>query len=174
MIPPLAWCRMSLECIVGTCNLLATLVTLSLQLWKVTGKRSDMIDMSHQSWWGLLWIFQKGTCEPAGKAKKPSSWHWFLIINIQSNMVAIVSSIITKIFNPRKYWMVTIQPFIKTLRNSVSVLFIASLLFDFCSICFLLFDSVLCLIQCSISQCSIVQCIFLIWYWNCIPGNSIP
>jgi hypothetical protein len=34
---PLAWFRMSFEGIVGTRNLLATLVTLSLQLWNSTG-----------------------------------------------------------------------------------------------------------------------------------------
>ncbi len=37
VIPPLAWCRMSFECIVGIHNLPATLVTLSLQLWNLTG-----------------------------------------------------------------------------------------------------------------------------------------
>jgi hypothetical protein len=31
-----------------------------------------------------------------------------------------------KIFNPCKYWIVTIQPFVKTLNYSVPVLFIAS------------------------------------------------
>jgi hypothetical protein len=64
-----------------------------------------------------------------------------------------------------------IQPLVKTLCNSVSVSFIASLMFNFFSFCFLLFDSVLCsiqctiiisiqclIIQCSIIQCSIIQC----------------
>jgi hypothetical protein len=37
---------------------------------------------------------------------------WFLIINIQVNGVSIVRSVITKIFNPCKYWTVTVQPFI--------------------------------------------------------------
>jgi hypothetical protein len=34
--------------------------------------------------------------------------------------------VITRIFNPCKYWTVTIQTFLKTPSNSVSVLFIAS------------------------------------------------
>jgi hypothetical protein len=43
---PLAWCRMSLECIVGTHNFLATLVTLSLQLWNLT---STALEVRHEA-----------------------------------------------------------------------------------------------------------------------------
>ncbi len=32
-----------------------------------------MLEMRHQCWWGLLLILKKATCEPTGKAKKPSS-----------------------------------------------------------------------------------------------------
>ncbi len=46
--------------------------------------------------------FQKATCEPTGKAKKPCQYIRFLTFNIQANRVAIVSSVITKIFNPIK------------------------------------------------------------------------
>jgi hypothetical protein len=55
--------------------------------------------------------FQKATCEPAGKAKNPSSEcsMFHIVINIQADRFAMVSSVITKIFNPSKYWMVTNQ-----------------------------------------------------------------
>jgi membrane-associated protease RseP (regulator of RpoE activity) len=44
------------------------------------------------------------------------------------NRVAIVNSVIKKIFNPCKYWGsgVMIQPFCKPISDPVSVLFIAS------------------------------------------------
>jgi hypothetical protein len=105
MIPLLAWCRMSLERIVEPsisqllswhyhCNYGTWLV----MCWHVT------VDMRQQSCWGGSMAFQKATSEPAGKTKKPTSWHLIPHNYIQASRVAIISSIITKIFNPCKYW----------------------------------------------------------------------
>ncbi len=74
----------------------------------------------------------------------------------EQNQVAIVNSIIRKIFNPCKYWAVTIKPFRKHSNHSVTVLFVASFYF-------LTFGhSLLCANQCFCSnvQCLITQCIF--------------
>jgi hypothetical protein len=69
----------------------------------------------------------------------------------EQNRVAIVNSGITKIFNPCKYLMVTIQHFRKTLNDSVPVLFITSFIVQ------------VLLIQCFYwiqSFCLTIQCIF--------------
>ncbi len=60
----------------------------------------------------LMWAFmnfQKATCEPAGKAKKPSSECLISHNNIQAVRVAIESSVITNLFNISKYLTVTVQ-----------------------------------------------------------------
>jgi hypothetical protein len=44
----------------------------------------------------------------------------------------VSDTVITKIFNSCKYWTVMIQPYVKTISNSVFALLVASLLFDFC------------------------------------------
>jgi hypothetical protein len=84
-------------------------------------------------------VFHKAAHEPAGKTKKLSQDIWFLTNNIQANRVAIVSSIITKIFNlasigrSRFNLSFNIQWF--------SVCFVRyQLLFDCCLSCFILFD----------------------------------
>jgi hypothetical protein len=63
---PLAWSRMSLERIIGTCNLPATLLTLSLQLWNATGS-AGVIGMKQQSCWGVLWFFKRPQVRPLEK-----------------------------------------------------------------------------------------------------------
>jgi hypothetical protein len=70
---------------------------------------------------------QKATHESAGRQRNPLHDVCFLIINIQAKRVALVSSVITKIFNSCKYWTVTIQPYVETISNSVSALLVASL-----------------------------------------------
>ncbi len=107
-------------------------------------------------------------CELLGKAKKPSSECLISHVNIHANRAAIVSSVITKIFNPSMYWMVTIEPlFLMTLFWAVLVFFIASFycltfvqLSAFCSIRF-------------IFQCLHYSVNFLSWYRKC-PDVSIP
>ncbi len=159
---------MSLERILETHNLLATLMKLSWQLWNSTG---TALAIRHEATKGAggFYGFLKGhvwACwkNSAARLLMPHE------ITHGQNRVAVVNSVITKIFNPCKYWTVTIQPFVKTLNPSVSVLFVTSLLFNFCSLCFLLFDSVL-LFNYSMCDFSVY---FLFWYWNCIPGISIP
>jgi hypothetical protein len=72
-------------------------------------------------------VIQKTTSEPAGKTQNSEAR--LLMpheLTHRQNTVAIVNSVITKIFNPCKYWLVTIQRFCKTLNHSVPVLSIAS------------------------------------------------
>jgi hypothetical protein len=86
-------------------------VTLSLQLWNLTGAA---LEVTHEATWvlGNSIILQRAMSEPAGKkqnsAAQPLMPHE---LTHEQNRVAIVKSVITKIFNPSKYWMVTIQPF---------------------------------------------------------------
>ncbi len=155
---------------VGTRNIPDTLVTLSLQLWYCAG----MLGVRHQSWWGVLW-FSKGHLKPLGRQRNPCHDIWFLINKIQANRVAIDSSVITKIFNPCKYWTVKIQPFVKhsVFQCLLCLLPVYCLTVDhsvfFCSIrCF--FN----LICCQTIQCLITLCILLFWHWICIPGTLIP
>jgi hypothetical protein len=78
----------------------------------------------------------------------------------EQNRVAIVDSLILKIFNRSKYYMVTIQPFLKTLICSVPALFIVSFYCLTLVHSVLLFDSVLC----SIVQCLNYSVCFLFWH----------
>jgi hypothetical protein len=81
-----------------------------------------------------------------GRQRNPHQNVWFLIINIQAIKVAIVSSIITKIFKPCKYWTVTNQPFVKTFSNSVSFFYFLPV---YCStfVHSLFFCSIQCFVQ---------------------------
>jgi hypothetical protein len=63
-----------------------------------------------------------------GRQRNQQQNFWFLTFNIQANRVAIVNSVITKRFNPCKYWTIMIQPFHKTLKQFCVCLFIASLI----------------------------------------------
>jgi hypothetical protein len=90
-------------------------------------------------------VFQEATSEPAEKGNRQHDI-WCLITNIWANRVAIVSSVITKIFTPCKYWTVTTPPSFTSSVNqglfcSLPVLLFMccltfSRLFSFCSICF--------------------------------------
>jgi hypothetical protein len=67
------------------------------------------VRMKQQSCWGVAWFFKRPRVSPL---KKQKNWHhdiWCLIDNTRANRVAIVSSVITKIFNPCKHWTVKIQ-----------------------------------------------------------------
>jgi hypothetical protein len=112
---PLAWSRMSLERIVGTRNLPATHYTIIVLMehdWYCTG----VVGVKQQSCWGVLWLFKRPQVSLLEKQRNRQHDIWCLMTNTWANRVAIVSSVITKIFNPCKYWMVTIQP-------SVAVMF---------------------------------------------------
>ncbi len=63
---------MSLEHLVGTHNLPATLVTLSLQLWNSTGTELGRLYEATKLLGGSM-VFQKATCEPTGKTKETDS-----------------------------------------------------------------------------------------------------
>ncbi len=114
--------------------------------------------------WALM-NFQKATCEPLGRKRSPPQYIRFLIFNIQANRVAIVSSVITKIFNPSKYWTVTIQLLFE--RHSFDQ-WLYCLLLVFIVRFSALFDLVL------LFQCSNYSVYVLSWSWKCIPGISIP
>ncbi len=106
---------------------------------------------------GSPWFFQRAISEPAGR-KWNSAARLLMPYELthEQNRVAIVSSVITKIFNPCKYWTVTIQPFSKnpTINCLYCLLpvFLARLLFIQC------FCSFQCI--CLIIQCLITQSIF--------------
>ncbi len=109
--------------------------------------------------WALM-NFSKATCEPAGKAKKFSSVRLISHNNIQANKVAIVSSVITKIFNPRKHWTVTIPLLLNdTLLISACIICCLFLLFDVSSIQYF-FDSMLLFDLILFFSIQIIQCIF--------------
>jgi hypothetical protein len=130
--PPLAWCRMSFERIVGTvisrlfsrhyhCNYGTWLVL----HWSVRYKATKM---------GVSMVFQEAKVYPLKKQRNWQHGFWCLITNTRANRVGIVSSVITKIFNPCKYWT---QPSVYIFSESVFVFLprqftvIVQLLFNF-------------------------------------------
>jgi hypothetical protein len=104
---PLACCRMSLECLVGTRKFPTTLVTLSLQFrtrlvlhWCIKSKASVLVRafMHYSACW---------------RSKKALVSIRCLTINTRANRVAIVYSVIARIFNP----MQVLGSHISTLSN---------------------------------------------------------
>ncbi len=87
---------------------------------------TDMLEMRHQCWWGLLWIFKRLLVSPLGRQRSPHQNVWFLIVNIQANRVAIVSSVITHILTLASIGPSQFNLFWMTLFSSVLVLFFAS------------------------------------------------
>ncbi len=96
-------------------------------------------------------VFKRPQVSPLKEQRKRQHDILCLITNTWANRAAIVSSVITKIFNPCKYQMVTTQPSVYLFSESVLVFihyqfsFIVhllfnfhSLLFCFCSICYFL------------------------------------
>ncbi len=91
-------------------------------------------------WLVLLWRLGMRPQRTVGSYDFSKGHEWAFLGNIEfsrtilmplgltheQNRVAIVNSVITKIFNPFKYSTVTIQPFRKTLNHSVPVLLIVS------------------------------------------------
>ncbi len=103
--------------------------------WSCTG----VLGMRKQSCLGILWFFKRPWVSPLEKQRKRHHDIWCLITNTWANGVAIISSAITKIFNPCKYWRsrfnlllntqwfsVVIQLFVYIFSESVLVLFVAS------------------------------------------------
>ncbi len=142
----------------------------------------DSTALEHLVWGnkaaGGFYGFSKGH-KPDGKTKKPTACHLMPHTNIWANRGAIVNFVITKIFNPCTHWMVTIQPSILYVQwiNVYSYL-----LTVFCFCPSVLFDSHLilfCFVQLALLDYSVfdylfTKCYFLSWYWNFIPGISIP
>ncbi len=95
---------------------------------------------SYRMWLVLLWRLGMRPQRAVGSCDFSKGHEWACLGNIEfgrtilmpheltheQNRVAIVNSVITKIFNPFKYLTVTIQPFRKTLNHSAPVLFIVS------------------------------------------------
>jgi hypothetical protein len=99
--------------------------------------------------------FQEATSEPAEKQRNWQHVIWCLISSTQAIRVAIVSSVIMKIFNPYKRLMVTIQP---SVLDAQWISVYSYLLPVFCccsSVLWILFVS---LLFCSVCFCSIIQC----------------
>jgi magnesium-transporting ATPase (P-type) len=119
---------------------------------------TGVLGMRQQSCWGFLWLFKRRGDNPL---KIQRIWQhdiWCIITNTRANRVAIVSSVITKILNPCKYWTVTTQAFVicsvnQCLFYSLPVFFIVNLLFYFHSFCF----SFVSICFCSTIQYSIVR-----------------
>jgi hypothetical protein len=68
--------------------------------------------MRQQSYWGVLWFFKRPQVSPMkNENKETDSMSSDASQQIPwQNRVAIVSFVITKIFNPCKRWTVMIQP----------------------------------------------------------------
>ncbi len=103
----------------------------------------------------------------------------FTHLTFRQNRVAVVSSVISTIFNPSKCWLITIQlplndTLFSVLVNIYCQLLTVRLLFFQC----LLFDSVF--IRCNalfefdcFSQCSNYSVYVQSWSWKCVPCISI-
>ncbi len=99
--------------------------------WYCTG----VLGMQQQSCWGALWFFKRPQVSPLERQRNRQQDIWCIITNTRANRVAIVSSLITKIFNPCKYWTVTTQPSVYMSSESVFIRilcqsFIVQQLFD--------------------------------------------
>jgi hypothetical protein len=107
---PLAWNRMSLERIVGTCNQSGysrnTIIVIMERDWHWTWA----VGMNQQSCWGVLWFFKRPQVSPLEKQSDQQQDLWCLITNTCANRVAIVSSVITRYLTLRKHWTFMIQP----------------------------------------------------------------
>ncbi len=95
----------------------------------------------------------------------------FTHLTFRQNRVIIVSSVIAKIFNPSKYWMVTSQlPLNGTVFNRCLLLFISSyLLLNFCLVPFVQFSVYSMPCFCSIQifySVQIIRCMFCPDPWN--------
>jgi hypothetical protein len=121
-------------------------------------------------------VFQEATSEPDEKRKQRNRQHviWCLTTNTRANRVAIVSFVITKIFNPCTHWAVMIQP-------SVLFMFRESVWLCSLPVSFIVHQYCLTLIQlCPVLFGLLVldylytQCYILSWHWNCIPDILIP
>ncbi len=138
---------------------------------------TDMLEMRHHCWCGILWVFKRLLVSPRGRQGSPHQSAWFLMVNIKANRVAIVSFVITKIFTLASIGQSQFNFFWMTLFWSVLVLFITSFS---CSIFVqfhafvVLFDSVLFVRFGSLVQYSNYSEYFLSWPCKCIPGISIP
>jgi hypothetical protein len=151
---------------------------------------NDMLEMRHQCWWGLLWIFKRLLVSLLRRQRSPRLNVWFLIVNIWVNRVGIVSSVITKIFNPSKYCTVTTQPLLNdTLLISACIVYCQFSLFDICStfvrfsvfvwfsafVRFSIFVQLSAFVRFgSFVLYSNYSVYFLSWYWKCISGILIP
>ncbi len=108
MWSPLARSRMSLERIVGTCNLPATLITLTLKIWNLTSAALGQLVWSNKAAEGSM-VFQKATSEPTGKTKKPTAWHLMPHNKHTGKQGCNCQFRNNKIFNPHKHRVVTLQ-----------------------------------------------------------------
>ncbi len=130
---------------------------------------TDMLKVRHQCRSGLLWTFSS-----LKRQRNPFSPFDFTCFTFRQNKVAIVSSVIANIFNPSKYWTVTIQFLLNdTLFNQflyclLPVVYCSTFV---CSV--LLFDSVLFVWFNSFVQCSNYSVYVLSCSWKCILGISI-
>jgi hypothetical protein len=113
--------------------------------WYCTG----VFGMRQQNCWGVLWFSKRSQVSLMKKQRNRQHVIWCLTTNTWANNVTIVSSVITKIFNPSKHWTVMIQP--QSISIHISCQFL--LLFLSCLILISL-DSVLfySIIQCSITH----------------------
>jgi hypothetical protein len=128
--------------------------------WYCTG----VLGMKQQSCWGVLWFFKRPWILPLEKQRNRQYDIWCLITNAWANRVAIFSFVITKIFNPYKHWMVTIQPSVLYVQGISVYLFLLPVFcrcssvvpFSFASVLFLF--NLLCSIQCLLIL--FIKCIF--------------
>ncbi len=139
--------------------------------WYCTG----LLGMKQQSCWGVLWFFKSPQVSPLEKQRNWQHEIWYLRTNTQANRVKIVSSVITKIFNLCKYWMVTTQPSVYIFSAYLHLLPV----FCYCSsvvwfsLISVLFYSTPFVRLFSV-RLLVYSVYFLSWYWNCIPAILIP
>jgi hypothetical protein len=128
---------MSLERILGTRNYATQLILHGSVWYEATKLLGDSM------------VFQKAM-SPREKQRNQQHVIWCFKTNTQANRVAIVSSVIIKIFNPCKHWTVTIQPSVYMISKSVFICYFSAVVrFSFVSVLFL-FNSICLIIRCSI------------------------
>jgi hypothetical protein len=115
---------------------------------------------------GFLWIFKRPLVSLLGRQRSHHQSVWILIVNIQANRVATVSSVITAIFIPASIGQSQFKVFEQHSSDQCFYCLLPIFFFGFVRFsAFVRFGSFVQYLNYSVC--------FLSWSWKCIPGILI-
>jgi hypothetical protein len=174
----MACCRMSLERILGTCNIPAALIIPSLWFWNTTG---TVVGKKPQNCWKVLWV-PKGPKWTCWKGRKPTARHLGPLDKHLGKQGCKCRLHDHKIFNSRENRPINIRPSVLFMFNRIQICIViccqfiirylpvvicnlaSSFKFTFVRFCSVVLGFVFCSFCHSVStDYSIIQCYFLFW-----------